>query len=286
MNLKDYKEQICKIAMARAWKREYGNLSEENQQKLKSKKILNHKKEMEGLNKGTENILKKYNGKIVPAKEFDKTIIGYNKNHDIYKDFNMSSSDLKAQVTNARRGGGGFAGGIDFRKKGPPVMAKGNISKSPIIKNLNETLNRFYKKDIGLKDVKSKTDKKYLSAILTRHEADEIRHATKSINNKKNSIQYKGTTTPITNTNTGHLSPKVIVGESAHAAIAPKSVKNFMTNLRAHGGSDVNLLKEYGRGMEYSKSGVFNNSAGRKITKVIRTFNRPFVKDLLSSLKK
>ena len=54
-------EELLKIA-TRAWKVNFGNLSEGAQNLLKRTKILSHDRELAGLNRGTANIIKANGG--------------------------------------------------------------------------------------------------------------------------------------------------------------------------------------------------------------------------------
>ena len=61
-------DDIIEKTAARAWKKNFGDLSEESKKILLDKGILNRKKEIDGLNKGTANIFKQNNTQITTGK--------------------------------------------------------------------------------------------------------------------------------------------------------------------------------------------------------------------------
>jgi hypothetical protein len=143
-------------------------------------------------------------------------------------------------------------------------------------------------KEEGVKGVKGITakDSEHIDAIARRHEADEVRHGVRSMNRKKTSMAYKGDKLPMTAYNGAHLSPKVILSESAHTAVAPSKVREFMNHMRGLTGEKPGLAQTEkfipGAGHHYGKSGVFNNKVGKKLERILAKGNKSTIKGLLS----
>jgi len=57
---------------SRAWRKNIGSLSEQSKQRLIDSKILDYKKDLKGLNKGTKNILEKNNVKQISPRQMIK----------------------------------------------------------------------------------------------------------------------------------------------------------------------------------------------------------------------
>ena len=272
-----------KIA-TRAWKKHYGELSEASQKKLVDSGIHNYKKELQGLEKGTKEILKKNNIKVrknpisrfVGAVESAIDIIKAQKdnpstygNPELVKNIKNYTQAILPQPA---------AAVTSYHKDGGSVFYKSNIPRktekvSKKIDRLRAPL--FGKIDSGVstKDL-SKLDKKYISAVLKRHEADEIRAGKMKDNTFVNSIigkiqKYR--------TAGGHLSPDVLTRESENIAIAPKKAKDFMTKLRTQTGEkgiwEVN-------GINYGKDAIADKkrvTAMRKEVGRVNSSPNPFV---------
>jgi phage-related protein len=267
----EYKDQIYKVAMARAWKKNIGELSDIAKNKLKDAGILNHVKELAGLKKGTENIVKKYEGRIVENNPdaIVKVTNDWIKHDPIGKKLTSGTSRKDIEAANRRNYEleGGFMSFVGHNPK-HRIISKGDIyAEGSVIKDMMKL------------PPKGSQDSDYMSAIMNRHEADELRHGVRNINNKKNSLGYKGSRIGLGQVLPSHQSPKVMYSESAHTAIAPDKVKEAIMNARKKTG-EVEGYKAY-HGLDYGKSGVFDAKGANKANRSVVKQNKPFYKDML-----
>ena len=248
-----YREHIYKEA-SRAWKKSIGSLSEESINILKNSNILNHEKELKGLVKGTDNIIKKNKGIAV---DYDPLVYKKILKRGLKKDKvrkridggQIFGSTVERALDNVKSTNGfsTFNGLIGDNK----IVIKGDdISKSPIFKEMAGHLPQ------------GKFNQEYAKQIMNRHEADELRYTNKILKNKKMLRHNPMFNKMVPASYIGsHVSPEVIYAESAHAAIAPKSVKKFLTNLRK-GTGEVDSKNIYkftdSNKLQYGKDGVFD----------------------------
>jgi hypothetical protein len=272
-----YKEVIYKEAMARAWKKVVGNLSDDAISKLTSKGILNHERELAGLNKGTENIIKSKGGKAISGFSDDQladAALGIaQSNHyvkDLMKSLGVDSDSMRDAFKDAAKTNSGFMTLFDPNGNGGFVH-RGNIEKLP--KNINKALGT------RLALPKKQLDRDFTEAVINRHEANELSHASNIIKkNKKAVVEYKGQKIPVANA-ASHITPKVIANESANVAIAPKETKKFMAAMRDATGE----LEGYNDlGLNYGKSGQYSKSTGAKLQRAVVAENKP---DILKDIK-
>ena len=213
----DIVDDVIEKTAARAWKKNFGDLSEESKKLLIDKGILNHKKEMDGLNKGTANIFKQNNAQITTGKYTNRA-----NNMKRRKEGEMTIGNMS------------FPAAVNLGDEGN----KASRVYMPTNTNLYDSVinNRAGSK-------LNKSEKDYLEAVIRRHEADELRASAK-ISRKDMANYSKGKTKNLGNiighsehtaikANTGgHVSPEVVHRESANAAIAPDKVRDSMKNLR------------------------------------------------------
>ncbi|MDF2841689.1 MAG: hypothetical protein K0R00_115 [Herbinix sp.] len=273
-----YKEAMQKSAMARAWKKVVGGLSDKSVNRLMSSGVLNHEKELAGLNKGTENILKSKGAKSVsgftPDDMADRAISSVKSRKffmDQIKSVGGDPEDYRQDLKDAFEAGGGFQSMLGAHGGG--FAHKGDINK------LTKTL-----KGMGadLKSFENPTDRKFTEAIINRHEANEINHGSNLLKSKRSSIAYKDQRVPMADTSS-HISPKVILNESADTAIAPKATKEYMKKMRGVTG-ELDGYKELG--LNYGESGVYNKNLGNKLQRSVVKENRPIFKDTINELNK
>lgn len=249
---------------ARAWKREIGNLSDSQRKKLEDKGILNYDKERRGLNRGTDNILKKYNVEKLTGEEFTNRITDNLSRVNIFKHF--PKKDIEAST--GERIKGGFGAIVDINNKNRPgIMLGGDITKK-----LEGTPLESHGKHMSQKN------RAYVRAMTKRHETDEIRSGVKNLKNKKLSAIVQGQRLPVTDY-AGHMSPKVVMQESAHTAVAPKEAKDFFDKMREFTGEKESFRLSPGA-HEYGKSGTFNNSLSRKLNRLMAKAGKQAYKSL------
>lgn len=279
-----YEQEIMEKIATRAWKKHYGELSEASQNKLVDSGVHNYKKELKGLEKGTKEILKKNNIKVrknpvsrtigavksaidvTKAQKDNPSTFGKPELIKNIKNYTQIISQQPASATvNFHKDGGN----VFYKSRIPQKVEKGS-------KKTDELRSLLYGKiDSGVSTKElSKLDKKYISAVLKRHEADEIRAGKMKDNTFVDSIigkiqKYR--------TAGGHLSPDVLTRESENVAIAPKKAKDFMTKLRTQTGEkgiwEVN-------GINYGKDAIADKkrvTAMRKEVGRVNSSPDPFV---------
>lgn len=298
-------EAFEKIA-ARAWKKNIGKLGDKSLDKLKKSGVLDHSRELAGLKKGTENIVAK-NGGIIDTtrngkhlkKAFKKTVkemVGSKDYKQMLADeLNIDTSKLGGKLktsllAHASKKSTNIQGRISRRagrnlqtilppdlkgtKKG--VVGAGDMfSKSKGIKDkLADALTGGmggFRANIG-KDISKKFDREYANAIFARHEADELRTGMKLMRKGKTD-QYGKVSSPTARRRIfSHVDPEVLHRESANVAIAPKSVKKGIKNMRNTTG-EIDTLKTDGK-LNFGESGVFDKYKSKKHGNSHENFNR------------
>ena len=259
----------------RAWKKNYGNLSEATKQRLVDTGVHNYKKELIGLNKGTSQILKKNNARALFGK---KQIM-----ETLKRDHPNLPDSLIEEASNAPANTLKIPD--EYRNPNAPsiynVFQRRSDTSSPL-KDLVDDKNMFKKDDpLG---------KLYESAITRRHEADEVRamNSRNFIKNKKTDAFSALGKTPLTS----HADPSVIMRESANVALAPKSTQNFYKGFRLRNTLGQKLsnspvkdhyadrMKLVGKG--YGQEAVFN----RKQSEALKQKNNELVDRALNASKR
>jgi hypothetical protein len=253
---------------ARAWKREIGNLSEGQRKKLEDRNILNYDRERRGLNRGTDNILSKYQVEKLTKKDFGNRMMDNAGRMNMYK--NIDKNNLKDMGKSLAEGG--FAGSVDYSGKNKPgVLLGGDLTRKKLIKTLNIPEKRL--------NIPEK-DRAYVRAITKRHEADEIRAGARNLKNKRLSAEVMGQRVPVTTYST-HISPKVLQQESAHTAVAPRGARRFFDALRTKTGEKIGLKATPGNlSHKYGKSGVFKNFLARKLERLQAGAIKKYIKEV------
>lgn len=275
-----YKDEIEKIA-SRAWKRNLGKIGEKGIEKLVDSGVLDRKKELKGLRRGTQGILKKENAKMLRKSEHFAGIGAANDKSKYLKAGQKLDADdidmLKEHYLNMGPGGMPSIDIKGVKHKGIAHVRKGSSKQVDKIVNdsvdfNNSVMSEEYKMK-GMKSIprKDRESKKWQQAIFERHEADEVRFGNKAMKSKKHTMSHNGVKIPASNFGS-HLSPKVVVAESSHVAIAPKNVKDRMKHLRSYTqpvngyeGTEIGALKNYsGTNFEYGTNAVYDKKAGKK----------------------
>lgn len=264
-----YKEHIQKIAMARAWKK---NFTEGIRKTLEDSNILDHAKELKGLNKGTANITNKYGGKVVNASNAKAVGDAAEKGTQFARfEYTRSMLAPRQEVKDAlhdtivRNGGFVSLPGANSREGGLVMSGRvSNFKGDHLPKEVNDKIP-------GMND---KLDHAYSNAIMRRHEADELRYGLQSARNKNKRMEIEGDTHPTTGV-FSHISPKVLGRESANTAIAPSKTKDFLHMFR-DGSGETDYLKYHG--LDYGKSGVYNKSVNSKMENAQNLGNRNAMK--------
>jgi hypothetical protein len=268
MSVVGYKKAIYKQA-SRSWKAHIGELSNEAIKKLKDSNILDHVKEYKGLLKGTDNIVAKHKGmaEYMDPKTFSKFMKREIKGNKYMTSLGLAGGETRGVLIKSFKDNAEATNGfMTIAGNKVRVIDKGKIEKGKG-KGLSRMMDGFPHK---------KFDKKYMEALINRHEADELRFAQKSKLSNKNSATLKGEKVPLGNI-TSHISPKVIGAESVNTAVAPGAVKNKMMKLR-NTTNEIENFKNIGFD-DYGKSGKYNKRINAKMQKQVVKGNRDFVRE-------
>lgn len=281
-----YKDSIEKQA-SRAWKKHLGDIGEEGVNKLLNSGVFNRQKELQGMRRGTKAILGKENAKLYRSPEkasghFTRAMreLGGTSGEKF-------SPEEIADFQNTVRGMGPF--GTPMAK----VTGMKNTGLAHIPKKHNafsisnktiETTNDFL--DTNMKPVKpvprkDRESKKWVQALMERHEADEVRFGRKVLNSKDKTFGAGAGIQPTT-TFGGHLTPKVVMAESSNVALAPRNAQKSMKQLRSFNedlvgadNTEIGTLKNLsGNGFQYGKSGVFDKKISNKVENATNKLNR------------
>lgn len=275
-----YKEEIYKTA-ARAWKKHLGDIGEDGVNKLIGSGIFNRGKELQGLKKGTNKILGKNNAKMFrdPDKPAALMTRGFRSSYEDKSKFGfkMNSDEISSMMKSLKDSG--------------PAFGDSKLSKSTglldgltmVNKNQNKQMQILSDGELPKIPRKDRESKKWLQAIIERHEADEIRFGSKILKNKKKMAQpglFDVSPKEMTRFYS-HASPKVVAAESANAALAPKNARGLLARTRNYSfdpatrkGSEVLDLKD-SSGIIYGKSGVYNRAAANKAEReVIKNYKK------------
>ena len=271
--------ELLKIA-TRAWKMNFGSLSEASQKLLKSKKILVHDKELAGLNRGTANIIKANGGVqknltlVESVKEMKKHPgLAMLKEHGLHEDY---SNTLKYAISATQQSSGYY----NVTGGGNSIVSSGKYIPGIVGSNADNYEGKKRIHSIIGYNTGSKADS-YVKGILDRHEADELRYTMKARRTKGQHASVGGTMVELTNTPHGHMSNDVILRESAHVAIAPKYTHNAFKNTR----NEASLEPDYIRGIvgsdrfEYGKQAIPSKKLSRALTKEQVKVNKDNAKD-------
>jgi hypothetical protein len=258
-----------KYAMARAWKT---NFSEGIRNTLENHGLLNYEKEMAGLNLGTANIAKKIGVPITQmnSKELATRSARGTMEHPLGNRLMQGAkeSDLRSALKNIIHGSGDYysftLGNNKIINRGKNPMSVFKQFPIPAIEEATGKMSNF--------------DKKYLDAVFTRHEADEVRGAMNAVK-KGRKISYNGADAPVTQLRTMHQTPTVTFRESANIATAPPNVKNLMKETRSVTGDEFILNEIFKH--PYGVSGKVDVSGMNKAEKYVAKENKPFYNELL-----
>ncbi len=292
-------QYIMEKLATRAWKKHWGDLSQSAQSQLVRKNVLNRAKELEGLEKGTANILKKTNSIITdkPRKAAIHAAIhegspltgvvryfttrkeakkspGFTVSPGAINKKSLKSDRDKIldQIRNKTNEKNSFKDILFATNAAANMNAtiKNNAHHTVFVPN-KDAVAKDFNKTLGLKKnskkaIKSDFDKKYLHALVKRHEAYEtVAGAKKS---KTGEIHMRRCVS-------SHHSTYVPMMESKDVAIAPRKVKDLMTNTRKNYTGELNRKNKYAGGFEYAKSAVPEKKIARGVDKTRRnSFDR------------
>lgn len=259
-----YIDSIEKIA-TQAWKKHFADLGEESIKRLEASGVLNRGKELKGLRVGTKKILGKENSKMFRQQE---KYLGHTM-ESVKQYFGLTPKmkeygQTRQQLKDMGVSGNALLSHSKWDKSGGIFTPKNSR------KEVNSVLNNMgvEPSTISRKDRESK---KWVQALLERHEADEIRHGRKVMKNPKLMADYEGQQIPTTRFAT-HITPKVVTSESANLALAPEGAKNYfykMRNIGSSGNTEIDALKQYGNNFDYGKSPIFDKKRSRLLEKNI-----------------
>lgn len=265
--MKDYyKQQIEKVAMekiaARAWKKVLPKLSDVNYKRLVDAGVYNKNKELQGLRRGTHNILQKYDAKMIrkPNKAGAATAEMVREEYNLTKQ-HLPKSDVQFYKNMAGKEMSAYSGNSPIQRS-KPYNSTGK--KNGFIFTPKGEHNQTVKAEptlqgrLGYKPIprRDRDGRKWSQAITERHEADEIRYS--HANQKKGIGEKAGYSS--------HISPKVTMQESANIGLMPRSVKNRGIADIRQGSGEASFLGQIS-GVPYGSSAVYNKGAARKAEK-------------------
>lgn len=285
-----YKQEIEKVA-SRAWKRNLGKIGEKGVEKLMESGVFNRNKELKGLRRGTKAILGKEKAKMFRNPEHGAAIITRDAMNTAKKTgYTPTASDI--DMTKKQVKGVGVFGAPDidikgFKHKGLITVPKNGLSTTRKVLNpmIEETRGFGMENSNKLKALKGhkrsdREGRKWTQAIIERHEADEVRMGNKILKNKKKTVDIGNGKQPVTSF-ASHISPKVVMAESSHVALAPKSTQDRMKHMRNWNApvsgketTEIGSLKKLSgkEKFQYGKDGAYNKKLANKIEKkTIRT---------------
>lgn len=224
-----YNQEIEKIA-ARRWKRNIGSMDPKDYRRLFDAGVLNIPREIKGLNKGSENIAKRYNAFFdTDGSKFREYIKKHNPKSDIDKlDYQRKVNSYGYMTpTPNLKSNDRIPIAIGSMAKDLTEEEKQNILNSNIngISNAQKMRDFANRADTTAKVRKGKkVSEYYMDALAKRHEVDELRSGVK--------LARKGLGDGGKNKYLAHNSPEVIYRESANAAPALPSIRQMMRSIR------------------------------------------------------
>ncbi|MBR5607603.1 MAG: hypothetical protein IKW44_04365, partial [Bacteroidaceae bacterium] len=248
--LRDY-EEFVKEAATR-WKKEFGNLSNQNRRRL-MRQYVNKEKIVSGLEKGNQNLIERLGvqvtsnhnipavGKFVRnnfAADTQKKVLGddvFNSQKDLFSKIPILKHHQDKAVEKMNKGVIRFAahlnpaGTLQFTQDGPGMVVgfKKSRKHPEAMKTTSRRLLPMFQGGLPKSKTKlSPFDRRALDAAVLRHELDEVR-----------SVRNHGKVTGYAS----HNAPDVIHRESANIAFMPKNVKRAFINARARIGEKTNL---------------------------------------------
>ena len=235
-----YQNEIYKEA-SRAWKKHLGELSNFDRRQLIKNNILDYKKELSGLKKGTQEIAKKHNIKTYTHKiPYGTKVFQVAKpKADVLADVKHYGNDtLKSKLKKPIESNLAAAqAAMSELKHGAESLPASNLAFAPK-KDKNKDLfaKKLFEKDTGHKMPRKikKDSREWRQAIALRHEVDENRayqSIQSKLKNKQNGKQLSDFETRGRLGKSQHISPKVIARESANVATAPPAFSSCILDL-------------------------------------------------------
>jgi len=266
-----------KIA-TRSWKKNYGSLSESTKQKLVDTGILNRRREIDGLNKGSYNIVKKLGGTVDSSKDhrlIQKLVANdnagkvtanyaksYTKSHAdsmhgflthntgkvVSRGDIMQKVPLKSKIYNV------YSDTKERKKHGENILSAAKKS----VKSEKSLKKQF---DIIKDSLKTKTDRDHANAVMFRHEADELREGMKHLKGGKHTAKNISLSS--------HNGPGVLQRESANVALMNPRMRSAFQRQRKNVG-DLKLMNKVAPGFKYGENATINkkemtNAAKRNV---------------------
>lgn len=238
----------------------------------KDYKIHDYERELEGLERGSNEIIRKIapDTKIVREIEDVNTAVEHyvNKIESLrgpYSGRNEIVSELKESILSNPAMSRYFGrNGATYDHVG--IISKGNLSESAYFKdptNIDSNWNKYVNKERSL-------EQRYNDALNIRHEVDEVRARVKNRYNKRflrdthgealnyrdNEVVQLPNTKYVDNVSSNHASPEVLFRESANVAVAPKAVKDVWTNMRRHNREIDEFVPNYGTNAKLNKKQI------------------------------
>lgn len=298
---------LNKIA-SRAWKRVYDTIGDASKQRLLDNDIHNYKRELEGLNTGSENILRKYfpDKKVIskiediePAVNSVADMVASMKSASGIKMSLKDRKELIPSLTESILKSGpsetSIMGNSGFINPYKGYISKGNLSE----KAFNESslnIDKWYDYVKGTKSL----EQNYADAISFRHEVDELRSAVHGLKNRliiKNpendtAMFYNPSHTSNFNRKSNHDSTDVLFREGVNVAIAPPKTKDAFLKMRIRN-IEAAMIPQYGKGAVVdSKQMAKTNKTLRdryysKLDNTVSNYNTtvPNTKDKLYTMK-
>jgi len=307
--------EVMEKLATRAWKKHWGDLSQNAQSQLVRKNVLNRAKELEGLEKGTANILKKTNSTItdnpkkaaihaaihegggllqrgarfISTKKYaqkGEAITATPGNNHIIKSLKDTVKTAKRLKSGDKKQDALASSLIAQRSAIRNRTVKKNPKQTVFVPNkeidaANWNAAGGYKKN-SAKAIKSDFDKRYLNALTKRHEAYETVAALKKAKSQEPAMRAYVSS---------HHSTYVPMMESKDVAIAPRKVKQSYIDIRKNDTGELNSKNKYYGSFVYAKSAVPERKAAKGLNKTIskwydKNYSDKGIEDAVSELRR
>ena len=255
----EYIEKVAmeKIAIA-AWRKHIGTLSDKARKTLIDKGVLNYEKDIKGLRRGTANIAKKYDIKVLRKPNQAGAYAGGLVKADAKKQgLKLGKDDIQSFIDDAKTSG-------PHSQINPHMESVKSLNGKKGYSYIPKNQRKQFEKDTGVKPLQGKLNKRYEQALTERHEIDEARYQSQALSNKKKRLKDKEGGVAAMTDFRGHNSPKVLARESANVASAPKEVRRYMETARGGAGEMADLRNN---GIVYGQSGQYQRNAANKMEK-------------------
>lgn len=222
----------------------------------KDYKVHDYERELVGLERGSDEIVRKISPDTKIVREIEDIddaaeavaqkhvdVIGTHSKEDVEKHIKDTLLNDGA-ISNVYGHGNVVRDDIGFISKGN--LSRESFESSPL--NIDRDWDKYVNNERSLAQ-------RYADAVKVRHEADELKFRIKNRLNrgyiKDRNTGASGDFIDLTNTSfavgnrSNHISPEVLVNESAYIALAPEAVQDVFKNVRLLS-NENRLIPDYG----------------------------------------